>query len=164
VALMSRKVDYSILILAYLHQRDGGACARQISDHYGLSRSFVANILKELCQHGLVSSHRGIKGGYSLHRPAEQISLCELLEALDGPFHLSECTRVGPADCCFSAVCPVREPIAEVHGRIRELLRGVTLAQLVRQADTAEPTLVEIDLSRCQREILGGGVASTSVS
>jgi len=71
------------------------------------------------------------------------------LEALDGPFHLTECTRIGPSACCFSSVCPVREPIAEVHARIQDLLRGVTLAQLVRQSDPVEPTLVGIDLSRC---------------
>jgi len=149
---MSRKVDYAILILARLHQRQTGACAREIADHFGLSRPFVANILKELCQHGFVASHRGIKGGYSLQVSAEQINLCELMETLDGPFHLSECTREEPVDacCCFAAVCPVREPITEVHGRIRELLRGVTLAELVRRPVAAEPALLNIDLSRCQ--------------
>jgi Rrf2 family protein len=155
---MSRKVDYAILILAHLHQRETGACAREIADHYGLGRPFVANILKELCQHHLVTSHRGIKGGYLLQRPADQINLCELIEALDGAFHLTECTRerdpdtllAGPESaCCYSAVCPVREPIAEVHGRIRELLRGVTIAQLVRRPERRGPTLVGIDLSRC---------------
>ena len=151
MTLLTRKVDYAILILVHLHRRPTALCARQIADHYGLSRPFVANILKELCQHGLVASQRGIKGGYSLHRPAEQITLCELLETLDGPFHLSECTRTLPLDgCCFSSVCPVREPIAEVHARIRELLRGVTLAQLARRAEAVEPALVGIDLSRCR--------------
>ena len=102
MALMSRKVDYAILILAHLHQCERGACAREVANHYGLSRPFVANILKELCQRGLVASQRGIKGGYSLQRPAEHISLCELLESLDGPFHLSECTDVGPAGGCWT--------------------------------------------------------------
>src|SRR5262245_62799874 len=147
---MSRKADYAILILAHLH-REGAACAREVAEHYGLSRPFVANILKELCHHGFVVSQRGIKGGYSLQRPADEICLCDLLEALDGPFHLSECTREGPAEsCCFSSVCPVREPIAELHGRIRGLLRGVSLAELVRRPG---PSLVGVDVSRCRAAV-----------
>src|SRR5262249_15809007 len=92
---------------------------------------FVANILKELCQKGFVTSHRGARGGYLLQKPLDQVSLAELMEALDDPFHLVECTRKHPAEgCCFAEVCPVKDPIAEVHRRVRELLRKVTLAEL----------------------------------
>src|SRR5258708_6515364 len=92
MSLMSRKVDYALLILSFLdHNREGG-CAREIAGRYGLSKGFVANILKELCSKGFVASHRGVKGGYVMRRPAESISLAELMDALDEPFHLAECT------------------------------------------------------------------------
>ncbi|MBL8793549.1 MAG: Rrf2 family transcriptional regulator [Planctomycetia bacterium] len=131
MSLMSRKVDYALLILAHLHGQPQGACARVIADHYGLSRSFVANILKEICHRGFVTSHRGVNGGYALQRPAADISLAELMDALDDPFHLAECTK-DPQECgcTLLGVCPVRDPIAEVHRRIRDLLRTVTLAEL----------------------------------
>src|SRR5262249_6942649 len=64
--LLSRKVDYALLILAYLHREPGGGCARQISERFGLSRPFVANILKELCQKRFLTSHRGGRGGFGL--------------------------------------------------------------------------------------------------
>jgi Rrf2 family protein len=131
MALMSRKVDYALLILSYLHRHPEGKCARATAEHFGLSRAFVANILKELCQKGFVVSHRGARGGYVLHRPLERVSLAELMEALDDTFYLTECTREpAGAGCCFVDVCPVRDPIAEVHRRVAEVLRKVTLAEL----------------------------------
>lgn len=131
MALMSRKVDYALLVLSYLHQHSEGKCAREAAEHFGLSRAFVANILKELCQKGFVASHRGAHGGYVLQRPLDQLSLFELMEALDDPFHLAEGTRESSRDgCCLAAVCPVRDLIAEVHRRVAEVLHQVTLAEL----------------------------------
>ena len=61
--LLSRKTDYALLILSHLSERPAGGSAREIADRFGLSKAFLANILKELCQKGFVSSHRGVKGG-----------------------------------------------------------------------------------------------------
>ena len=138
MALMSRKVDYALLILSHLHGKPEGACARELADHYGLSRSFVANILKDICHQGLVTSHRGVKGGYVLARPADQISMAELIDGLDDPFHLTESTQTpGTPGRMVTAVVPLRGPIAVVHERIRELLRGLTLAQVFRSGPAA---------------------------
>jgi Rrf2 family protein len=132
MSLLSRKVDYALLILAYLHQKPEGGCAREIAERFELSKGFVANILKELCHKGFVTSHRGVKGGYVLARPAEEVSLAEVLEALDEGFHLAECTKETPDPCATAALCPVRGAIVEVHQRIRDVLRQVTLAELFR--------------------------------
>jgi Rrf2 family protein len=132
MTLMSRKVDYALLILSFLDQKAEGGCAREIADRYGLSKGFVANILKLLCHKGFVASHRGVKGGYVLRRPAEDVNLAELMEALEESFHLAECNKAeGP--CTHASLCPVKGAIAEVHARIRDVLRGVTLAELFRQ-------------------------------
>ena len=73
MTLLSRKADYALLILSFLHQRPEGENARAIAEKFGLSRPFVANILKELCQKGFVTSHRGVRGGYVLKRSAEAV-------------------------------------------------------------------------------------------
>ena len=91
MTLLSRKADYALLILSSLHRKAGGGNAREIAEQFGLSRPFVANILKELCQKGFVTSHRGVKGGYALQRPAADISLAELLEAIEDGFRLTVC-------------------------------------------------------------------------
>ena len=128
--MLTRKVDYAILVLSYLHRHPEGGCAREIADRFGLSRAFVANILKELCHRGFVISHRGVKGGYVLARPADEVNLAELMEALDDSFHLAECNNVMAGPCSVAAVCTVKGAVADVHARIREVLRGVTLAEL----------------------------------
>jgi Rrf2 family protein len=147
MTLLNRKVDYALLILAYLHQRRAGGCARAIADQFGLSRAFVANILKRLCAHGFVASQRGIKGGYSLARPAREIFLTEVLEALDAEFRLARCCRETPDDSCeLLGSCPIRGPISDLHQRLREVLAQVTLAELAGPG--AVP--LELDVSRCQ--------------
>jgi len=136
MTLLTRKVDYAILVLSYLNEHPGGGCAREIAEGFGLSRAFVANILKELCHKGFVTSYRGVKGGYVLQRPAEAMNLADLLDALgEQPFRLAACNPGLPDDgCSLVDHCPVRGPIAEVHRRLREVLRSVTLAELFRPA------------------------------
>jgi Rrf2 family transcriptional regulator, cysteine metabolism repressor len=138
MALLTRKVDYAILVLSYLYDKPGGGCAREIAAQFGLSRAFVANILKELCHKGFVTSHRGVKGGYVLQRPADRVNLADFIEAMDDPFRLTVCTGLADGDgCIVSARCPVRTPLAAVHDRIRDVLRTVTLADLFRAAPAA---------------------------
>ncbi len=141
MTLLSRKVDYAILILSYLHQRPEGGSAREIASRFELSRAFVANILKLLCHKGFVASHRGVKGGYVLQRPAEEVRLADVMDALDEGFHLMPCTRdVAGEACSVAPTCPVRSGIAGVHQRIREILRSVTLAELFHPVAPAGDT------------------------
>jgi Rrf2 family protein len=151
--LLNRKVDYALLILSYLHQKVEGGCAREIAARFGLSRAFVANILKELCHKGFVTSHRGVKGGYVLQRPAAAVNLAELMDALDESFRFAACNQITPDDgCSLVHVCPVKGPIAEVHHRLRQVLQNITLAELFRP--TLSPPGLQIGL-----EPLAGALA-----
>jgi len=130
MTLLSRKADYALLILSYLHQ-SGRGCAREIADHFGLSPSFVANILKELCQKGFVLSQRGVNGGYSLQRSADEITLGELLASVEDGFHLAACNhQVTDENCSLTHICPIKGPMAIVHQRIMDVLNQVTLSEL----------------------------------
>ena len=131
MTLLSRKADYALLILSYLHDRPG--TARAVAEKFGLSRPFVANILKELCQHGFVASHRGVKGGYDLARPANTITLAELMETLEDGLRLAVCNTTGAHDhddCAIAGTCTLKRPITRVHNKLVEVLRGITLAEL----------------------------------
>jgi Rrf2 family transcriptional regulator, cysteine metabolism repressor len=148
--LLSKKTDYALLIMSHLYERQNGGSAREISDRYGLSKAFMANILKELCQKGFIVSHRGAKGGYSLQRPANQINLAELLENLEDGMRLTNCTsHTGHTgddhDCSIINMCPIRRPINEIHERILGVMRSVTLADLVKSPSqdgtTYQPTI-----------------------
>ncbi len=136
--LLSRKADYALLILSHLDRHPQGASAHKVADQFGLGQPFVANILKLLAHKGFVVSHRGVKGGYLLARPAEQIRLLDLLDAVDDPIHLAECNKTSPTDpCSLVGVCPLHSAMAEVHSRIRDVLSKVTLAELIRPRRTA---------------------------
>jgi Rrf2 family protein len=130
MTLLTRKVDYALLILSYLHRQTEGGSAREIAARFELSRAFVANILKILCGKGFVTSHRGVKGGYVLERPAEEITLAQLMDALDDSFNLAECNKATDDPCSLAHICPVRNAIGEVHRRIREVLGEVTLGEI----------------------------------
>ena len=129
MTLLSRKADYALLILSYLHGNETGGTARGIAEAFGISRAFIANILKELCQKGFVVSHRGVKGGYSLARSADSISLAELLESIEDGFRLTMCSETDH-DCTLTSVCTVKGPMAAVHRRIIDVLRNVSLTEL----------------------------------
>ena len=131
MALLSRKTDYALLILSYLHEHAEGGCAREIATRFQLSRAFVANILKELCHKGYVTSHRGVKGGYVLARPADKVNLADLIEAMDESFRFAECNQPVPDDGCHVLhLCPLKGPVAEIHQRIRDVLAGLSLADV----------------------------------
>ncbi len=148
MSLLSRKVDYALIVLSYLHYHPEGECARAIADQFGLSRAFVANILKRLCCRGFVVSRRGIKGGYVLQKPAEKIYLTEIMDALEEGFQLAECCRDLPDESCvIFGICPIKGPVMEIHRRIGEMLSKVTLADLV---SSSSGMTVNLETSRCQ--------------
>ena len=155
MALLNRKVDYALLILCDLYQQSAGACAREVADHFGLSRPFVANILKVLCRKGFVASHRGVKGGYLLCAEAARRTLADLMDCLGEAFSLAECNRATPDECCpLFVACPVKGAVAEVHRRVRAVLVGVTLAEIFGQPPEER---LELGLSRCtQGEMVTG--------
>jgi Rrf2 family protein len=129
--LLSRKADYALVLLSYLHHHPEGGCARVIAERFSLSPAFCANILKLLAHQGLVRSQRGKRGGYILARPAGEVPLGELLEVLGEPFRLAECNRVPEEQGCdLELICPVHGAITELHRRLLQVLQGVTLADL----------------------------------
>jgi Rrf2 family transcriptional regulator, cysteine metabolism repressor len=154
MTLLSRKTDYALLILWYLHGHSEGGCARTIAENFGLSRAFVANILKELCQKGFVASHRGVKGGYALLRSADDVSLAELLLSLEDGFQLANCNNQlhaegGDDECSVLHICPIRGPIGELHRRILDSLRAVSIAELFQSSAPApafQPVLSTLTL------------------
>src|SRR5688500_12185152 len=99
MSLLNRKIDYALLILCYLHHKPEGGCAREVAGHLGISRPFVANILKDLCQKDFVRSQRGVKGGYYLGEQTAARTLADLMDALDESFRLAECNGTQPEQC-----------------------------------------------------------------
>lgn len=148
MTLLSRKADYALLIVSYLYQKREGGNAREIAERFGLSRPFVANILKELCHGGYVTSHRGVKGGYALRPSATETSLAELLESIDESFQLTVCAAPAGFEepCSLEPTCQIKGPLSEIHRRIMDVLRSVTLADVVAPGQSAASPLALLPL------------------
>jgi Rrf2 family protein len=131
MSLISRKVDYGILVLFHLMRHGEGSSARELAAKYGLSRAFIANILKELCHAGFVESHRGVHGGYRLAKEPSEITIRDVIAKLDGQFQLMACASTGQRmECELAEICPVRNPLHHVHERLLAVLGAVSLETL----------------------------------
>jgi len=148
---LSKIADYGIIILAHLAQRDGAEAesgtgtaprslnARELSEHADLPLPMVSKVLKTLTRAGVLESHRGAKGGYSLaHRP-EELSVADMITALDGPLALTQCS-LGPAVCDLEQRCAVKSPWLVINRVVHNALASVTLADLTSPAFAAQHT------------------------
>ena len=113
MTVLSRKADYALLILSQLSNQREGFTARGIAEKFGISRAFVANILKELCQGEYVVSQRGVHGGYHLHPDAGSRTLAELLATIQDEFRLTICTPgdIDHEPCSLESDCPIKGPL-----------------------------------------------------
>lgn len=128
---MSRLTDYGILLLAHLAAENEQRNARELTEGTGLPGPAVSKLLKRLAREGFLESQRGTKGGYALARPAEQISVAAVIDALEGPIALTECSA-HPGACEREASCQVRAPWQRINLAVRRTLEHIHLSELVR--------------------------------
>jgi len=121
--------------MTYLAGVDDGRIAslREIGDAQDIPETFLAKILQSLVHAGLAISYRGAHGGFTLSRPADEITVRAVLEAVDGPIALNACV-LSPDDCERSETCRMHVVWVEAQERMMSVLEGVTLAGL--RADT----------------------------
>ncbi len=128
---LSRITDYGIVLMVQLARSAGDAArnARHLAAETELPVPVVSKVLKSLAREGLLASQRGSKGGYTLARPPEDISVPEMITALEGPISLTECT-VHPGACSQESSCDVREPWQRINAAVHSALAKITLADL----------------------------------
>lgn len=127
---ISKLTDYGTVILAYLaahpHQLH---TASEVAERTRLGLPTVSKLLKSLHRAGLVASSRGSHGGYQLARPAAEITAAAILDALEGPFALTECSGKHSA-CGIESTCGVGIAWQRVNSAIHRALTDVSLAEL----------------------------------
>ncbi|HEV3484118.1 MAG TPA: Rrf2 family transcriptional regulator, partial [Vicinamibacterales bacterium] len=133
---LSRLTDYGLLATVFLARHHGEVvAAREIAEFYHLPLPMVTKVLKAL-HHGMViSSHRGVGGGYSFDGDAESVTLGQLIDILEGPWDLTECESfddLGHATCAIRVACPSRRFMFGINRAIKGAFEQVTLGDLVR--------------------------------
>lgn len=129
---LSRMIDYGVVILSQMtNQRDGLATAPELAEATGLPAPMVSKIMKALARSDLVTSHRGVRGGYTLSRGPQDISVAAIVEALEGPVALTACVEASDSHCRVESLCPIRGGWEKVNDAIRDALEAVSLADLI---------------------------------
>jgi len=140
---MTKQADYGFVLLSRLASApDRVANAPELAAETRLPLPMVSKILKILGRGGVVRSHRGVKGGYSLARPAMAISAADIVRALEGPVALTVCIEGTPGECDLEPFCHVRGHWQAINVAVENALARITLAELA--APTPARPLVKL--------------------
>lgn len=122
---ITRQADYAVRAVEYLSrlEADQRAATSQIAQEQRIPPSFLAKIVSQLSVAGLLQTSRGARGGVSLARPPEQISLLEVVEAIDGPILLNDCVADNGSSCNFGEDCPMRPVWCDAQAELVVRLR-----------------------------------------
>ena len=128
---ITRQADYALRAMLYLAQLEPTqrAATSQIADVQSIPPSFLAKIISQLSIAGLIHTSRGARGGVSLARTPEEISVLEVVEAIDGPIALNDCTD-NPANCQFGDDCVLRPLWCEAQAELVQKLRTTNFATI----------------------------------
>ena len=135
---LSKLTDYGTVIMSYMaREPEKMRSAGEVAEAIGIAQPTASKILKILTRASLVHSLRGAKGGYVLARPPEQISIAEVIDAMEGHFGMTEC-GVASNLCPHDGHCPVRVNWQDINRVIRDALSGITLVDMTRPHPIAE--------------------------
>jgi FeS assembly SUF system regulator len=144
---VTKLTDYATVVLTVLASDAASVLsASELAERAGLEAPTVAKVLKPLAQAGLVAGFRGANGGYRLARDAADISLVEIVEAMEGPLGMTECS-VHAGQCGIEDSCGVRANWRRINDVVADALRGVSLAQMLEPAPRAARKGIAVQLA-----------------
>jgi Rrf2 family protein len=131
---ITRQADYAVRAVLYLARMENGerAATSMVAREQNIPPSFLAKIISQLSIAGLLHTSRGARGGVTLARAPKDISLLEVVEAIDGPIQLNECVGNDGA-CTFDEVCPVKPVWCDAQGQLVQRLKGTSFGDLIAQ-------------------------------
>jgi Rrf2 family protein len=129
---LSKKVDYGLMAISHIayQQEDKIANTKHIAELYNIPPELLAKILQRLAKQGLVVSQNGPKGGYVLAKEPHEITVGEVVKAIEGPIGLVDCYMGN--DCRQIGRCSVRQPIQKIQNSITQLLDSITIDEITR--------------------------------
>jgi Rrf2 family protein len=136
---LTKKADYGLIAVRHLAEHaDLGACsAKDLAEMYGIPQEALAKILQRLVRSRLLVSQHGTNGGYVLSRDARQISVLEVIRAIEGPLFMTSCKSA--KGCSTSSKCTVREPLQKVGRAVEAVLGHLSVWELRDSAEEWSP-------------------------
>jgi len=132
---ITKRTDYGLMAIHFMAMQDPEVVVntKTIAEMYHIPVELLAKILQRLTKRGIITSHQhGPKGGYTLTRSPAQISVGEVVEAIEGPIHIIRCTD-GEEECLHMERCTVRSPLQKIERNIVDLLNRTSVDQMRRE-------------------------------
>jgi Rrf2 family protein len=131
---ITRQADYALRAVIYLSKLkpEERAATSQIAQEQHIPPSFLAKIVSQLSVAGLLQTSRGARGGVSLARSAGEITLLDVVEAIDGPISLNECVACGGVGCSVDEDCPMKPVWNDTQADLVKRLKAVTFDSFIQ--------------------------------
>ncbi len=132
---LSKRTEYAFIAARYMAQKNHGtfSTAKEIADIHKISFELVAKVLQSLVKHNLVESFQGARGGYSLKQNPLEISLIDLIKAVEPNYQITNCLRSDSTskDCSNIDCCKIRDPLAEIQKKIERVFNDTKLSNII---------------------------------
>lgn len=139
---ISKRVEYALFAVQTMAHQTGLVSAKEIAARFDISFTLLAKVLQQLVRAGYVRSSQGVAGGYALAVAPTDISIADIIAAVEGDSPaIVSCQSKHDHDCSVHESCTIKEPLAVLQERIDETFRSMTVAELAR------PALVQLELS-----------------
>ena len=146
---LSKKADYALMAMKHLARNTDSApastSAREIAEQYDIPIELMAKVLQRLARSGLLTSHQGTRGGYTLSRATTSISVADIIQAIDGPLTVTACSSTDE-QCEQFEKCNVRDPLWRIKDRILAALATCSLEEI--STAPADPDVMPVTLTR----------------
>lgn len=131
---ITKLTDYGMVIIAFMAEQPSRLFqAQEIAEYTQINSPTVSKLLKKLAKNKILASKRGSNGGYFLAATPEEITVADLVSALEGPIAMTECS-LGHALCPTESLCSIRAPWLKINQVIVDTLQSIKLADLVNKA------------------------------
>lgn len=132
---LSKKIDYGLMAIRHIAYRENDKAivnTKRIAEEYSIPVELLAKILQKMAKGGIITSQNGPKGGYVLARAPRDITVGEVVKAIEGPVELVDCYKADETGCEQIGKCSVRKPIRKIQDSIARLLDSITIEEIAR--------------------------------
>jgi len=149
---LSKKADYALIAMRHLACSEPGSSssAREIAESYAIPSELLAKVLQRLVRARLLASVQGTHGGYKLGRPAHQMTVADVIQAIDGPVAVTACSPTNHT-CEQFERCEIRDPLWKIKARIVDALATVSLAELAEPVVAPDAVAVPLTMTPMSR-------------
>lgn len=132
---LSKKSEYAFMAAKYMAMKSKGSyvTAKEISDNFSISFELVAKVLQKMVKNNLIMSYQGAKGGYVLKKNPFEITLMDLVKAVESKHNITECISNDPTikECSHINCCKIRNPLIEIQRKIDLVFEETKLSQIL---------------------------------